>query len=198
MKYFLVLMFALLLTGKIYGQNARSVTDAKVATKIAEFKNKGISKYISYYMECFGGARPYYPDSCVAYNKKYLVWKENGKSYRQRFDECRDYDRELISDKMYNIVDVNYDQLKKDSIKYPQHYDSINGKKELLTSTVDHSCITNIKIYWGNKMLEKWIDGYVTDTKYIEGPYDSKFLNINYKSNKRTYLYKLYLLTLKD
>jgi hypothetical protein len=192
MKYLLFLSFILFFKAKTYGQDSLSDPNAKIAIKIAEFKKKGISKYLYYYMQCSGEILTRYsPDSCIAGGEKYLIWKEEDKSYKQRFDRCRDYEAQVVSNKIFDIIDRRYKDLKKDSIKYPQYYDMVNGKQELFTVHVDHSCVSFIRIYWGTEILEKRVDDFATNTKDLHGR-----VNINYMLNRHTALYKLYLLTL--
>lgn len=145
-----------------------------------------------------GEIRLYRPDSCVGNNIKYLVWAENGESYRQRFDECGDYQPQIISNAFLTIVDHNYNAIKKEKIKYPECYRLVKGKKVLQAVYIDHSCRTRFTIRRDNEVLIKNIDSFAADTKYLDGDDHKKHLNINYKINKRTFLYKLYSLTLRS
>ena len=171
-----------------------TTTGKKVIDRIHQLQEKKIDTIVCYYVKCNGGIYPYYKDSCVAYDKHYLMWMEANKCYMQQFDECKNHEAKLISPQFLKIVRQNFPLIKTEKLKTPEYTIMVKGKPITHFVERDHSCITFFEIYTGKKILEKRIDVFDLDTKYI----DDKHLNKNYYRNQKSLLNKLKTIIEKD
>lgn len=195
MKTFIAFCLICLLNITCKAQSDTStVTGKKIVDKIHQLQAQKIDTIVCYYVECIGGIYPYYPDSCVAHEKNYLIWMEKDKCFIQRFDECEDHEAKLISPQFLTRIRKNFSKVKNQKLKMPQYTEMVKGKPVTYDVTIDHSCISFFDIYIGEKVLEKKIDDFDLETKYI----DSKHFNKNYYRNQRSLLNRLKTIIEKD
>jgi hypothetical protein len=167
--------------------SAFSQTDKQVLNKIKDLHQNKIDTIICYYVNCIGSIHFHTPNNCKPYDVKYLIWRDKGLSFMQRFDECNNHEPIEINNQFLNVIQHNYFIIQKEQIKYPEYIFIANGKREINTTLIGHSCHTIFEIYTGNKTLRKDIDAFVLDTKLV----DDKYLNRNYTYNQKTILNKL-------
>lgn len=198
MKTFIAIIFFLTLH---YLSNAQVDTllaaDKKIYAKIKELKAKNVDTIISYYNGCGDcDVIPRVPTdtSCHTYEQKYLIWHQNHQYYLERFDDCKEYNAVIINSGPYDLFINNYAKILKERIRPPESIKVVNGKKISIESSGSDYPIYIIKIYLSGKIIEKDIDWYDLNTKYIFG----KDLNRNYLSNQRSALNTLKILIEKE
>ncbi|HWZ02754.1 MAG TPA: hypothetical protein VNX40_04030 [Mucilaginibacter sp.] len=197
MKFFIVIALAFYFYIPVsYSQldSVRNETDKEIIDKIQVLHDKKIDTLVYYHVECTGYMTgPVSPDSCFAYDVKYLLWIDNQKYFIQRFDECFKYEPSNITSSFFDVVRHNFFRIKNNEIRNPQFTEVIKGKKVDLESFVDHSCINIFEIHIGSQSLTKKIDQYDLETKYVDG-----HLNKNYYTNKKSILIKLKMIAEKE
>ena len=181
------LFFSATILCKAQTNNALSVTDSKTNDKINELEKDKVDTIIRYYVDCIGSMHLRPPDSCLAYDIKYLFWRQNGKHYMQRFDECKEHSMFEINQDIFALLRNNYSEIKIAKIKYPEFKVKEKGKLKTFYFSIDHSCHNIFEIHIGNKIINKDIDDDALETKYV----DEKELNRNFYSNKKSILNKL-------
>jgi len=176
MKFFIVpCLFFFFYMPVCYSQldSTYSKTDKEVMDKIQELRDNKTDTIVCYYVYCNGALRLMPPDSCIAYDIKYLLWHHRNQSFIQRFDECKFYKSINIGSSLFNFILTNYFKIQKQNLKHD-------------VIAVDHYCVTKIEFYYGGKPLRKHID-WPDLNKYSYG----KQLNKHYSDNKKSKLNRL-------
>ena len=190
----LFLFFLSTLLCKAQTNNVLSTTDSKVNDKINQLNKGKIDTIICYYVDCVGSEHAMPPDSCLAFDIKYLLWSKNGKYYIQRFDECKEYSSAVTGSFSFKLLENHYSEIQKSKLKYPKYKMRVNGKLDVYYTYIDHSCHNIIEIHTNDKILRKDIDDYALETKYD----DEKHLNRNFDSNQKSILNKLKIVIERD
>ena len=196
MKTFITIIFFLTLH---YLSNAQVDTlltaDRKIYHKIKGLKARNIDTVICYYESSSNDIPPppVLKDSCYTYQEKYLIWHQDGQYYMERFSECPD-NPQITDSGPYKLLRKNFPQILKERIRPPESIKVVNGKKIRIGSAGSDYPVYIIKIYVSGKIIEKDIDWYDLNTKYIFG----KDLNRNYLSNQKSALNKLKMLIEKE
>jgi hypothetical protein len=194
MKTFIAILFILILSSEGKTQtHTISSKDPRIDSKIQELRKNNVDTIICYGVDCIGSLKPRRPDTCLAYDIKYLLWSDNGKHYMQRFDECKNYDMSDLSKNVFDLLKNGYSRVKSDELKYPEYTINEKGKLKTYTSIVDHSCHFMLEIYAKDNVLKKDIDAYALETKYIVDGY-KKYKNRNYNANQQSILNRLKIL----
>jgi hypothetical protein len=193
MKCWLLIIFVLFIKGVANGQ--ASVTDDKIAAKIADLKSKDVSKFVVYNVSCSGDIpKIVIEGECTAYDIKYVEWLENEKSYLQRFDECNEYSPKSVNSDFFYTISKRWNEINKAKILWPRFKVMYNGKLVLMDMMSDHTCSSVFKIYWGDKFIEKHVNQYYLSFKYS----DKQQLNVNYLKNQKNVLNELYKQVIKE
>jgi hypothetical protein len=145
-----------------------SRTDKKIMAKIQGLKDEKVGNIVCYYISCNGQIPLISPDSCVAYDIKYLLWQNYSQFFIQRFDECKFYKSISIGSSLFNFIQYNYHKIQKQKLK----------RGDIV---VDHYCVTKIEFYYGDRFLRK----------HIDWPDLDKHLNKYYLYNKSSKLNRL-------
>lgn len=137
MKPVLTLLFFILLCKTGFTQ-----TNDKLNTKIAELKVAGIDTTVVYYKYCVG-TRPRLQDPlmpCEVEKIRYLMWQQYGKSWVQRFDECKNHEPQPMKTKLMAFTKVHFETIVTDSIPPPLFKkNGKNGKFEIAFKS-SHYC----------------------------------------------------------
>lgn len=189
-----MLICCLLFIGGALGQEM----DLKITTKVAELQKAGVDTIIIYYTYCNGRLPMLILEGdtakCHTDESKYLLWVSKGINHVQKFDGCYNYNElKNKSSESINLIKFHFALLRKESIKEVIFRKKIDGKYQLLFSSVDHSCHAELEFYIGAKKIFKNINYYALGTKFI-ADYDHskiKYFNLNYAYNQHTYLKKL-------
>lgn len=161
---------------------------------MSELKRDRTDTIISYYVDCVDYVHAMQPDSCSAFDIKYLLWGKNGKHYIQRFDECKEYPSAPTSLFFFKLLRSHYSEIQKAKLKYPKYKIRVNGKLGVYYTYIDHSCHNIFEIHTNDKILKKDIDDYALETKYD----DEKHLNWNFNSNQKSILNTLKIVVEHD
>jgi hypothetical protein len=110
----------------------------------------------------------------------YIFWKQNGKTFLTKKDNCFEYSTtEIDADKVCKNYFDNKKAIKIEKVKNFQFVEIKNGKRTILNSMIDHSHHRNFKIVVKDKITEKRFDDF--DLQKFDG--NEKEININYKHN---------------
>lgn len=186
----LLLLVSIVLSGIVC--KAQSTVDKQVADKIAELRKSGIDTVISYSGYCVGHIISFVnpnDTTCASANPKYLLWANAGEAHLQKFDGCKNYPVANISHELILIVSSNYKRIKTEEIKPPTFVNIVRGKKQTSSVSSIHTCFSKFEFYTGINSFTKTVDEFYLDTKVYD-----KQVNVNYKHNSQTKLYKLYKL----
>jgi hypothetical protein len=166
----------------------------KIVAKIQELHNENTDTIIYYHVECTGGmVQMHFRDSCIAYDKKYLLWIKGNKCFIQKFDECFEYKPASIGSSFFDLIRRNYYKIKNGKLKNPRTTEIIKGKAVDRFWFIDHTCYNIFEIYTGKNILIKKVNDYDLDTKYVDG-----HSNKNYYPNKKSLLNKLKIVIEKE
>ena len=194
MKFFIVLGLCLFSFGFCFAQlDSISVTYKKVNSKILELKGRKIDTIISYHIDCIGRMFLFRPDSCAAQPVKYLLWRDHGQYFVERFDPCKDYNPILASAHLTLFLQNNFFKIEESKIQYPKLKHIIKGKVIYDYVFIDHSCHYIFEFDINNKLFTKNIDDFALETKYYE-----RHLNVNYAKNQSSLLNKLKIMMEKE
>ena len=110
----------------------------------------------------------------------FILWKENGKTFLTKTDNCFKYSTlEINAEKIWQCYFENEKIIKTEKVKSFQFVEIKNGKKRILNSMVDHSHHQKFKIIAKNEIIEKHFDDF--DLK--KTAQNGNEININYKNN---------------
>ena len=110
----------------------------------------------------------------------FILWKENGKIFLTKTDNCFKYSiLEINAEKIWQSYFENEKIIKTEKVKSFQFVEIKNGKKRILNSMVDHSHHQEFKIFTKNEIIEKHFDDF--DLQKTEQ--NGNEININYKNN---------------
>lgn len=178
--------------------------------KIDELTNKGIDTLLFYFISPFN----YWPDvektdTGICIYPRYLMWKEEGNVYVQKFISCFDKDWAVTTDvascpvqlsscKPYNFLSTYFNSILPEII--------LPGEIKVRVGNVDtcyliksfHSGSVNITIFLKGQQFDKGFDFnsfdngivYEADNRTVRMVQES----VNYKYNVSTYTYRLWLL----
>jgi hypothetical protein len=108
----------------------------------------------------------------------YIMWKKNSKTFLTKKDSCFEYSTaEINPEQIWKKYFENKTIIKVEQVKNFQFVEMENGKKNILTSMVDHSHHQNFKFIINDKIIEKKFDDFDLQKK------ENNNNNINYKHN---------------
>ena len=122
-------------------------------------------------------------DSKGTYIPTYILWKQLGKTYITKMDNCFDFSTEIIDGKeLWDVILKNKSILEKEKVKSFEYWSEENGKKVKYTKAMIHSHFQNFKLIVGKGITEQNFNSYILQEKDDE--YASEINeNINYKYN---------------
>ncbi|MCC8409962.1 hypothetical protein LJ707_13570 [Mucilaginibacter sp. UR6-1] len=165
-------------------------SNEKLKARIAELKTAGVDTTIVYYMYC-ADTRPRLQAPlmpCEVEKIRYLMWQQDGKSRIQRFDECKNYQPQLMNTKLVTFIKANFEKIIADSIPPPLFKnDGKNGEFEIAVKSA-HYCDNVFVFNTGNGEYMQRIYKPFINQKYVGR---EKKLNIYHKHNMRSPLKKL-------
>jgi hypothetical protein len=188
-----LLCLALPLISRPQGNVIQSTTGKEIGKRINELHKNGIDTIICYYVDCVGSVHTVEGNdtSCHAFDVKYLLWSDKRKYLIQRFDECADHLPLIIKPTFFYFLKTNLTEIKAEQLKYPEYDIVEGGEKKTYSTSVDHSCHSTFEICIGKTRINKDIDAYALETKFV----DDKYLNKNFYANKKSVLNKLKVIT---
>jgi hypothetical protein len=192
-----ILFFILLILGNgIYSQTK---SPDKFEQKISLLKKSNVDTIITYH-DFFNGGRSYVlkrnDTSCRATDIKMIFWVKRGQFFKQRFDNCKDYPEQKLTQSLFiKFTCDSLEAIKNSEIK-PVGYNYIekDGKSSYRIETVSHSQITRFTFLLKTINFGKNVDHYNIDTKEVE---NGQF-NINYSENQNSVLLRLIYIVTKE
>ena len=110
----------------------------------------------------------------------YILWKKKGKTYLTKKDKCFEYSiAEISAEKIWRKYFENIMRIKVEQVKKFQFVEMVNGKKNSLTTMVDHSHHQNFKFIINNKIIEKKFDDFDLQKN------ENNTYNLNFKHNSK-------------
>ena len=108
----------------------------------------------------------------------YIFWKQNGKTFLTKKDNCFEYSTTAIdAEKIWKNYFKNEKEIKEEKVKNFQFVEIENGKKTILDIMVDHSHHQNFKFIINGKINEKRFDDFDLQRN------NESEININYEHN---------------
>ncbi len=198
LRYLTILSFLLFSFNNVLsGQTSSDHLDTLINDYINELKANNIDTVCIYQDYCVGCSHVWRKeeDRCNyqgLFVSTYIFWIDKGQTFITKKDNCFDYSTDRISsDSLWTFFFLHKDTIEKEEIKIPQYVEVKDGKKEVYSSTIDHSYHQTIRIIVRQKtLIDKEIDDYyLTQHVGFNGQE-----NINYNYNINSYIKTLQLL----
>jgi hypothetical protein len=196
MKYQPFLVLSILFFGlPAFGQNA-----ATYITRITELKNLKIDTVL-FYEPCAISGLPPLTDTCRLTHSKYLIWKEQGNTFIQKFADCFDKNAEgfveLISkplivkdSRLLKFVENNFELFANQAIEPAIIKENTGNMKVYKVLKAYDDCFTAIDLYLATQIIKRGFtntdvsDGNIRDLD--SGHVRLERPNLNYKYNIST------------
>lgn len=170
-------------------------TNDKLNARIAELKEAGIDTTVVYYKYCVG-TKPRIQDPltpCEVEKIRYLMWQQHGKSWLQRFDECKNHQQQPMKTKLMDFTKFNFKTIITDSIPEPEfEKNGINNEFEIAVKS-SHYCDHVFLLKTDNREYVQTIY-----EPYIYKKSSHNRANTHYKHNMRSPLKTLVELIKKE
>lgn len=168
-------------------------TEVQAENYILKLQENGIDTIASIKHDCVGCFRIVdLEKNCEDFNgASYIFWKQNGKTYITKRDDCFDYPKIKVSkDDFWDFYFTNASSIAQEKIKYPQYIINKDGNDKKYSMDKSHYFFDKIIIYAKPTPhhLNKLPD-YYFEEKIKEGNYK----NINYEYNLNSFTNKFRL-----
>jgi hypothetical protein len=122
-------------------------------------------------------------DSKGTYIPTYILWKQFGKTYITKLDNCFNFSTMTIDgEKLWYEVFKNKSLIKKERVKSFEYVVQENGKKVTYTKAEVHSNFKNFKLILGQEIIEQRFNSYQLQEK--DNDYEAEINhNVNYEYN---------------
>jgi hypothetical protein len=186
MKFFLLFTLLLFSIEITYSQDI----EREIEQKIDSLRLQGVDTIIFYSFTCNGMWVSLPIEDCTDDgNYHYLFWEHFENIYVQRFERCHSFNTLKLA-KLFSLNSLreHFKTIEKEEIRNPVY--KIYNKKTKETShiiyTVSHSCYHELQIFFNDNKLDKTIDTYGLEDKFMD---DGK-QNQSYIKNHKTILYQ--------
>ena len=163
--------------------------DSLVNNFVAGLKNQGIDT-ICIFEDYWTTGQPFVTgekDWCYTkhtYIPVYVLWRQGGKSYLSKKDNCFDYSTtEVRAEAIWKYYFDNRAAIKPEKSKPFQLSTSVNGKLSLTTITDDRTGHRNIKVITASDTVKKQFDTFQLQATAKNG--NQTEVNINYGHNQK-------------
>lgn len=163
--------------------------DSLVNNFAANLKNKGVDT-ICIFEDYWTTGQPFVVDEkdwCYTkhtYIPVYILWRQGGKSYLSKKDNCFDYTTiEVKAEPIWKYYFDNKEAIKPEKSKPFQLSTTVNGKLSLTTITDDHTGHRNLKVITANDTVKKYFDTFQLQATAKNG--SKTEVNINYEHNQK-------------
>ena len=187
------LLFLTLVFSSTKAQNTSEELDTIVKDYVQELANRKIDTICVYQKYCVGYITTWKndEDKCNAgglFVSTYIIWLEKGQTFMTKKDNCFDYSTIIFrNETFWDFYFTNKDTLAKEEIKIPEFVKIVKGKEQIYSSSIDHSCHQEIKVFVKQLQIEKDLDEYNFEKEIGS----AKNKNINYYYNINSFLKKL-------
>lgn len=187
MKFFLVWTILLFSTEITYSQ----IIEGEIEQKIGSLRKQGVDTIIFYSYTCNGKLVPPPIEDCTDNGEyHYLLWKDFENIYVQKFELCYSFNTLKLS-KLFslNYLRDHFYKIKREEIINPGYevYNKKTKETTYVTQNMSHSCYHKFQIFFNDNKLDKTIDTYGLEDKFMD---DGK-QNQSYIKNHNTKLYQL-------
>lgn len=182
----LLLCFVIFISTISYGQNLNEI-EIKVTKFKDSLKQNNVDTFFKYSLVCLGGMHPV--DTCNYFDNRYILWKQNGNTFLQKFDECKLY-KPLILDTINPLTFYISHRKKIDGeiIYRPTYIQSKHGDTvTTIEHTIDHTCFHEMTFLIQKRSVFKRVSDYDLTFK----KFDNGRKNMYYNYNQHTQLKKL-------
>jgi hypothetical protein len=182
----LLLLLTIFLSTASFGQNLNDI-ETRAKRFQDSIKQNNIDTFFSYSLTCSGGIYP--ADTCNYFDNCYLFWKQNGKTFLQKFDGCKFY-KPLTLDTINPLIFYISHRKKIDGeiIYRPTYIQSKRGNTvTTIEQTIDHTCFYELTFIIKKRKVFKIVSDYDLTFK----KFDNGRKNIYYNYNQQTQLKKL-------
>ena len=163
-----------------------------IETKVKRFqdslKQKNIDTFFNYSLACSGGI--YSPaDTCNFIGDCYLLWKQNGNTFLQKFDGCKVY-KPLLLDTINPLTFYipHRKNIDGEIIYHPTYIQSKHGDTVItIEQTIDHTCFYEMTFLINKRKVFKNVSEYDLAFKN----FDNGRKNMYYNYNQQTQLKRL-------
>jgi len=169
-----------------FGQNLN-----ELETRVTKFQDSlwqnNVDTFFKYSLVCLGGMYP--ADTCNFFDNRYLLWKQNGSTFLQKFDGCKLY-KSFVLDTINPLTFYITHRKKIDGeiIYRPTYIQSKHGDTvTTIEQTIDHTCFYEMTFLIQKRKVLKSVSDYDLTFKKL----DNGRKNIYYDYNQQTHLKKL-------
>ena len=187
-----ILLFLTLVFSSTNAQNTSEGLDSLVKKFVRHLADKKIDTVCIYQKYCVGYITSWKneEDKCNSGGllvSTHIIWLDKGQTFMTKKDNCFDYSTiQFRNETFWDFYFINKDTLAKEEIKIPQFIKVVKGKEEIYSSSIDHSCHQEIKVFLKQLQMDKDLDEY-----YFEKEIGSaKNKNLNYDYNINSFIKK--------
>ncbi|HLP51318.1 MAG TPA: hypothetical protein VK154_10570 [Chitinophagales bacterium] len=163
--------------------------DSLVNDFATNLKNQGVDT-ICIFEDYWTTGQPFVVDEkdwCYTkhtYIPVYVLWRQAGKSYLSKKDNCFDYSTtEVRAEAIWKYYFDNREAIKPEKSKPFQLSSTVNGKLSLTTITDDHTGHRNVKVITATDTVKKYFDTFQLQATAKNG--NQTEVNINYGHNQK-------------
>ena len=162
----LLLLLTIFISTVSFGQNSTAV-ETRVKRFQDSLKQIGIDTFFNYSLACSGAIYP--ADTCNFFDKCYLLWKQNGNTFLQKYDGCKFY-KPIVLDIINPLAFYIAHRKKIDGeiIYRPTYVQSKHGDTvTTIEESIDHTCFYEMTFFIKKrKILIKW--SIVFNEEYVD------------------------------
>jgi hypothetical protein len=182
----LLLSLAIFISTVSFGQSSNDI-ETRVTRFQDSLKQHKIDTFFRYSLVCLGGMYP--ADTCNFFDNCYLLWKQNGNTFLQKFDGCKLY-KSLVLDTLNPLTFyiAQHKKINAEKIYHPTYIQSKHGDTvTTIEQTIDHTCFYEMSFLVENRKVFKKVSEYDLTFK----KFDNGRKNMYYNYNQQTQLKKL-------
>ncbi|MDB5279252.1 MAG: hypothetical protein JWR61_4207 [Ferruginibacter sp.] len=169
-----------------FGQNLNEI-ETRVTRFQDSLKENNIDTFFKYSLVCSGSVN--ITDTCNVFNDCYLLWKQKGNTFLQKFDGCKLY-KPLLLDTINPLTFYITHRKKIDGeiIYSPTYIQSKHGETvTTISQTIDHTCFYEMTFFIKKRKVCKRASDF--DLSFKE--FDNGRKNMYFNYNSQTQLKKL-------
>jgi|ERR1043165_1806769 hypothetical protein len=184
----ILLILTVLYTCRAGAQNtSKEHLDSLVNSFVAELRGKGVDTLLTFedYWtpgQAFIGSKSDWCESKSTYVPVYFLWKQNGKTYLSKKDNCFDFSTaEVYATSIWQYYMAHDREIKKEKNKPFQIATIVNGKTSITTVGDENPGRRNLKLMMGNDSIIKRFDTFQLLASTKNG--SETLTNANYQNN---------------
>src|SRR5690606_4497454 len=142
-------------------QNTNERLDTLVQDFVQQLFEKNIDTVCVYQKFCVGYSITWKneKDKCNFKGllvSSYIIWLDKGQTFMTKKDNCFDYSTiKFRNEPFWDFYFANKYTIAKEEIKLPQFIEVVKGEKQIMSSSIDHSCHQQIKVFLHHLQIAK-------------------------------------------